>query len=129
MQNGKQPSPSTISTQGHVSYGKTSYQINVLIITPWRHYSSRRRRRKTQLRKKEGEEDEKIEGTSKSKKDIEIIILKMSLEATQVQELIANTFYGNKCIINFFLGKNHYLKGKKGDVINEHCIFFHFSLV
>jgi len=26
------------------------------------------------LRKKEGEEDEKIEGTSKSKKDIEIII-------------------------------------------------------
>jgi hypothetical protein len=46
----------------------------VLIITPRRHYSSRRRRRKTQLRKKEGEKDEKIEGTSKSKKDIEIII-------------------------------------------------------
>jgi len=52
------------------------------------------------LRKKEREEDEKIEGTSKSKKDIKIIILKMSLEATQAHELIANTFYDNKCIIN-----------------------------
>ncbi len=126
MQNGKQPSPSTISTQGHVSYGKTSYQINVLIITPWKHYSSIRRRRKTQLRKKEREENEKIEGTSKSKKNIEIIIFKMSLEATQAQELIANTFYGNKCIINFFLGKKTItLRGKK-NFINENCIFFIF---
>jgi len=29
----------------------------------------------------------------------------MSLEATQVHQVIANTFYGNKCIINFFWGK------------------------
>jgi hypothetical protein len=57
------------------------------------------------LRKEEREEDEKIEGTSKSKKNIKIIILKILLKATQGHELLANTFYGNKCIINFFLGK------------------------
>jgi hypothetical protein len=29
----------------------------------------------------------------------------MSLEATQGHELLANTFYGNKCIINFVFGE------------------------
>jgi len=54
----------------------------------------------------------------------------MSLEATQAHQVIANTFYGNKCIINFFLRKITITLREKKEILQVNIVFFfHFSLV
>jgi len=52
----------------------------------------------------------------------------MSLEATLAHQVIANTFYGNKCIINFFWGEiTITLRGKK-EILQVNIVYFFIFL-
>ncbi len=81
--------PLKFSTKWHVSCGRTNYQQNLSLTTLWRHYPS-----KSWNEKQWGDNCwrwENSSGVRIVKNKIKIIIKKM-LEATQVHELLANTF-------------------------------------